>query len=276
MAAIAARGPRGVPARRRARLRRGLCRRARDRPRREHYLVGSVHRQPDRRHQEHQARHRHDQHAERASGGDRLADRDARPHARRPLHLRHQPRRSPLRRRGVRQSRCRPQRHVRRGDRRGAEDLGERAALQHPRQILDHQDRAAGDAGDRPGLFAEAAAAAASADRGHRGRAILQGRDRSGGARLGPDLGQLPDAEMGSRATGQNMSRAAPAPAARPIRRTGASPNRSSSPTTTKPRRLMPPIRTARTATITASSSPSSGAAVSTCSRPAGTSPTAR
>ena len=59
------------------------------------------------------------------------------------------------------------------------------------------QDRAAGHAGDRAGLSAEAAAEAASADRGHRGRAVLQGRDRGRGARLGSDLGELPDAGMG-------------------------------------------------------------------------------
>ena len=47
------------------------------------------------------------------------------------------------------------------------------------------------------GHLAEAAAEAASADRRHGGRAVLQGRDRSGGARLGPDLGELPDAAMG-------------------------------------------------------------------------------
>ncbi len=61
------------------------------------------------------------------------------------------------------------------------------------------QDREAGDAGDRPGLSAETAAAAAPADRGDRGGAVLQGRDRSRGARLGPDLGEFPDAGMGQK-----------------------------------------------------------------------------
>ena len=95
----------------------------------------------------HQARHRHHQYAERASGRDRIADRDARSHARRPLHLRHQPRRPAVGRRSVRQSRRRPQRHVPRSDQCGAENLGERAAIQYRRQILDDQDREAGDAG---------------------------------------------------------------------------------------------------------------------------------
>ena len=51
----------------------------------------------------------------------------------------------------------------------------------------------------RSGLHSQAVAAAASADRRHRGGAVLQGCDRSGGARLGPDLGQLPDAAMGEK-----------------------------------------------------------------------------
>ena len=47
------------------------------------------------------------------------------------------------------------------------------------------------------GYHAEAAAAPASADRRHGRRAVLEGRDRGGRARLGSDLGELPDAEMG-------------------------------------------------------------------------------
>ena len=159
LADIAARGPRGVPARRQARLRRGLCRRARHRPSGKHHLLRGVHRQPDRRHQDHQARHRHDQHAELASGRrppSQIAMLDHMLDGRFIFGI--SPGGLALRRRSVRQSRRRPQRHVPRGDQRGAGNLGARAALQHRRQILEHQDRAAGDAGDRPGLFAEAAA----------------------------------------------------------------------------------------------------------------------
>ena len=57
--------------------------------------------------------------------------------------------------------------------------------------------RAPADARSRAGLSAQAAAEAASADRRHGGRAVLQGRDRSRRARLGSDLGELPDAAMG-------------------------------------------------------------------------------
>ena len=73
LAAVAARGPRGLHARRRARLRRRLCRRARDRPGREHHLLRDVHRHAGRRDQAHQARHRHGQHAEQPSGRGRGA-----------------------------------------------------------------------------------------------------------------------------------------------------------------------------------------------------------
>ena len=47
------------------------------------------------------------------------------------------------------------------------------------------------------GVIAQAVPEAASADRGDRGGAVLQGRDRGGGARLGPDLGELPAAAVG-------------------------------------------------------------------------------
>ena len=89
LAAVAARGPRGVHPGRRARLHRRLCRRAPHRPRREHHLVHDVHLHADRGDQAHQARHRHDQHAEQPSGRGRGERRDARSSARRPLHLRH-------------------------------------------------------------------------------------------------------------------------------------------------------------------------------------------
>ena len=127
-------------------------RRARHRPRREHHLLRDLHRQAGLRDQADQARHRHDQHAEHASGRGRLADRDARSHARRPFHLRHQPRRPAVGRRGVRQSRRQPQRDVPRSHQSGAGDLGERAALQSQGQILEHQRRAPVPARSRPGL----------------------------------------------------------------------------------------------------------------------------
>ena len=47
------------------------------------------------------------------------------------------------------------------------------------------------------GHLAQAVAEAASADRRDGGRAVLQGRDGSRRARLGPDLGELPDAAVG-------------------------------------------------------------------------------
>ena len=74
----------------------------------------------------------------------------------------------------------------------------ERAALRPRRQVLE-RSRSSGSAmpRDRPGLSAQAAAEAASADRGHGGGAVLQGRDRGRGARLGSDLGELPDAGVG-------------------------------------------------------------------------------
>ena len=47
------------------------------------------------------------------------------------------------------------------------------------------------------GVMVEALSAAASADRRHRGGALLQGRRRRGRARLDADLGQLPAAALG-------------------------------------------------------------------------------
>ena len=47
------------------------------------------------------------------------------------------------------------------------------------------------------GYMPKPLAEAASADRRHGGRAVLEGRDRSRRARLGSDLGELPDAAMG-------------------------------------------------------------------------------
>ena len=58
-------------------------------------------------------------------------------------------------------------------------------------------DRAHADGRHRPGHSAQAAAEAASADRGDGGGAVLQGRDRGRGTRLGADLGEFPDAGVG-------------------------------------------------------------------------------
>ncbi len=98
---------------------------------------------------------------------------------------------------GVRQSRRRSQRDVSGSDQPGAGNLGEQAALQYQRQILEHHDAKDPDRGYRPGLHRPAVAAAASADRGDRGCAVLQGRRGSRRARLGSDLRQLPDAGLG-------------------------------------------------------------------------------
>ena len=68
------------------------------------------------------------------------------------------------------------------------------------------------------GLSAEAAAETASADRRDGGRAVLQGRHRSGGARLGSDLGELPDARMGEEPLAEIRRRL---PARRPPGRSG-------------------------------------------------------
>ena len=235
----------------------GLCRRALDRPRREHHLLHGVHRQPDPRHQDHQARHRHRQHAEPASGGGRGQHRDARPHARRPFHLRHQPGRLAVRRGGVRRARRRPQCDVPRGDQHRAGDLAARAALQHRGQILERQDRTPVHAGDRSGLPAEAVAEAASADRGDGRRAVLEGRDRGRCARLGSDLGELPDAGMGEKPLAEIRRRL---PARGTPGRSGKLARRQKH--LRRRRRqdrggLCQRSRAVRTATITASSTPS-------------------
>ena len=133
----------------------------------------------------------------------------------------------------------------------------ERAALQHQGQVLEHQARAPVLPGDRPGLPAEAAAEAASADRRHRGRAVLQGRHRGRGARLGSDLGELPDAGMGEEPLAEIRRRLR---ARRPPGRSGELARRQEH--LRRRRRqdregLRRPIRTARTASTTASSTPS-------------------
>ena len=156
-----------------------------------------LHRLAAARDQADQARHRHGQSAQPPSGDGRGRGRAGRPHGQGPLHLRHQPGRAALGRRGVRQSRPGPHRDVRRGDRPDPRDLERRAALRPRGPVLDHLDRAHADPRARPGHDRQALPAAAPADRGDRGGAVLQGRDRGGGARLGPDLGELPAAAVG-------------------------------------------------------------------------------
>ena len=71
------------------------------------------------------------------------------------------------------------------------------AAVQYSGKILEHLHGKDPDQGNRPGIHRPAPAAAASADRRDRRRAILEGRHRSRRARLGSDLGQFPDAGLG-------------------------------------------------------------------------------
>ena len=193
-------GPRGLPARGRARLYRGVLRRTCDRCRREHHLLRAVHRDPRPRDPFDPARHRHREHAEHPPGGGGGRDRNARSPAGRALQLRHQPGRAALRCRGLRQPRQGPHRDVRRGDRHGAGDLGRFPAVRPERQALGSEHAANADRGHRPGHPAEAAADAASAGAGHRGGATFEGAGVGRGAWLAADLGELPAAEMGGHA----------------------------------------------------------------------------
>jgi hypothetical protein len=111
------------------------------------------------------------------------------------VQLRDQPRRAAVGCRDLRQPRQRPQRHVPRSI-----DMVLALWSQDPPYNLKGQfwnisTARTHDARDRPGLRRQAAAASASAHRGDRRGAVLQGRHRGRGARLGPDLRQLPDAE---------------------------------------------------------------------------------
>ena len=112
-------------------------------------------------------------------------------------------------------------------------------------------------AGDRPGLPAEAAAAPASADRRHRRGAVLEGRHRGGGARLGADLGELPDAAMGQEPLAEIRRGLR---ARRPAGRSGELARRQERLRRRRRQdraRPTPPIRTAPTAITTSRSSPS-------------------
>ena len=76
-------------------------------------------------------------------------------------------------------------------------DLGRRAALQHRGQILEYHHAKDPDRRYRPGFHRKTIAAAAPADRGDGGGAVLQRRRGSRRARLGADFRQLPDAGLG-------------------------------------------------------------------------------
>ena len=156
-------------------------------------------------------------------------------------------------------------------DQPGVGDLEQRAALQHQGQVLERRASNANSMPDigqgylpkplqrpHPPIVVTAVAP------------FSQGRDRSGRARLGTDLGELPDAGVGEKPLAEIRRRLrARRPPGR-SGRTGAWPKASSSRTTTRPRAPMPPIRMGPTATTTASFSPSCGAvAGSICSRAA-------
>ena len=198
LAPDAARGPRSVRPRRRARLHRGLCRRARDRPGREHHLLRDVHRVA---------------HRQRRSASGSAPARSTCRTAIRP--------RSPAQiamldhmldgrfNFGISPGGLLSDAEVfgnLDADRNAMflEAINQVLAIWagEPPYDLDGKywkvstERTL-HPGDRPGHHAEAAAAPASADRRHRGRAVLEGRHRGGGARLGADLGELPDAELG-------------------------------------------------------------------------------
>ena len=107
------------------------------------------------------------------------------------------------------------------------------------------------------GFIAASTAAAASADRGDRGRAVLKGCDGGCRARLGSDLGELPDAGLGEEPLAEICRGMRARPAAPPIRQTGASPRACSSPRMRQPRRPTLPIRTGLTSITIAHCSPS-------------------
>ncbi len=164
------------------------------------------------RHQDHQARHRHQQPVAHASGAGRPARGDVRPPVGGPLHLRRQPRRADLRRRGARHPGAGPQQDVRRGDRRDPGDLGARSALRHrlPGQPLQGFDLAHPGARHRRRLPRQAVPAAAAGDRRHRGGAVLARRRADGQARLPSAVGELPAVQASASRTGRTTARARP------------------------------------------------------------------
>ena len=241
---------RGVPARRRARLQRGLCRRARHRPGREHHLLHacSSPRSPAATKQIRLGTgtvNLPNTHPARVAG----AGRDAGPPARRPPQFRHQPRRPALGRRSVRQSRQRPQRDVRRVHRPGARTSGPATPpydIEGKYWTVTTEKTLIAEIGQ--GVIAQAAAEAASADR----RAPSSRRSRRASTEAAargwePISANFLHAAMGGDPLADATSRAASARAARPSPPTGASPRASSSPTTPRPRAATRPTRTAPT-----------------------------
>ena len=178
---------------------RGLCRRARHRQGREHHILHRLYRLACSSDQTDQARYRHRQHAEHPSGRACRLDRDARSHARRTPDLRHQSRRTAVGRGSFRQSRSRPKRDVPGSNQPGPSDLGERAAVQSAGQILERIGAKDPDRGHRSGLHRTSSAKAASTDRGDGGGPVLKGCNGSSRARMGSDLGELPDAGLGEK-----------------------------------------------------------------------------
>ncbi len=85
-----------------------------------------------------------------------------------------------------------------------------------------------------------------------------KGVDRGGGARLGSDLGQFPDAGLGEKPLAEIRRRLRARRPRRPSPRTGASPKACLSPRTRRPQRPTPPTRTDPTSTIIVRCSPSS------------------
>ena len=75
---------------------------------------------------------------------------------------------------------------------------------------------------------------AAAGNRRHRGRAVVQGRDRHGRARLPSAFGELPPFAVAAQPLGQLRRGQDATPACKPTPPTGASPAPSSSPTTTR------------------------------------------
>ena len=99
---------------------------------------------------------------------------------------------------------------------------------------------------------------AAAGDRRHRRRAVLEGRDRDGRARLPSAVGELPAAALAASPLGRTMRRARRKAGEKAESRTGASRARSSSPTTTRRRARYGArrSRTARTASTGTSCAP--------------------
>ena len=171
----------------------------------------------------------------------------------------------------------RPHGHVRGMHRPHDRDLDRRAALQPQGPVLERLDREDHDSRHRPGDHPQALPEAAPPYRGHRGRALLQGRHRGRQARLGPDLGQLPAAAVGEVALAEVRRGLRRGGAQAPTRPTGAWRRPCSSPTTRPPHASTVSARTAPTASTTSSCSSSSSApAASTCSSLRRTRPTSR